>query len=40
MLRTMSDEERSAFVLMDRICPPTQLAQLVRGGRVMQVSEE
>jgi hypothetical protein len=39
LLRTMSDEERGAFILMDRIRPPTQEAQLVRGGKVMEVSD-
>lgn len=38
MLRTMNDEERSAYILMERIRPPSQTAQLVRGGKVMEVS--
>lgn len=37
-LQTMSDEDLAAYILMERIFPPKQNAQLVRDGAVTEVS--
>ena len=31
-LLTMTEEERAAYILMERIIPPSQEADLIRGG--------
>ena len=38
MLTKLSDEERAAYILMERIIPPTQTASLVRNGSLIEVT--
>jgi hypothetical protein len=38
-LRAMNDEERAAYILMERIIPPSQEADLIRAGENNHVSE-
>ncbi len=37
MLTTMTDEERAAFILMEKIQPSSQSVQFVRGGHLTEV---
>ena len=38
-LESMTDDEQAAYILMERILPPSNVSQLVRNGEINEVSE-